>query len=226
MSASPRLAALSGLAGIVLFDVAWFWDPAAPFLGDRALAHWYATHGSGSWLAAGVLTMLAAPFFLVFAGALRDRLAAGGASPREQQLVSGAARGFGIAVLVFGGVYAAIPAARTFTHVGAPSGAVSRFAGSAEFGVWMLLSSALAATLAVGLAAAAFRSRAVPRALGVVVLVLAVPSLANPLFPMAGITLLLLVVSLTFAVRGRETRGAVPQGPVGRGAERAVDAHR
>jgi hypothetical protein len=199
MSTSPRLAALSGAAGIVLFDVAWFWDPAAPFLSDRGIASWYAANGSGAWLAAGVLTMLAAPFFLVFAGAVRDRLAAGGASPLSQRLAHGAVKGFGIAVLVFGAVYAAIPAARTFTDVGAPSGDVSRFAGSAEFSVWMLISSALAVTLAVGLAAAAFGSRAVPRWLGVVVLVLAVPSLANPLFPMAGISLLFLVVSITLA---------------------------
>src|SRR3954469_2222383 len=74
MPTSPRLAALSGAAGIVLFDVAWFWAPAAPFLSDRGIASWYAANGNGAWLAAGVLTMLAAPFFLVFAGAVRDRL--------------------------------------------------------------------------------------------------------------------------------------------------------
>jgi hypothetical protein len=211
MPTSPRLAALSGAAGIVLFDVAWFWDPAAPFLSDRGIASWYAANGNAAWLAAGLLTMLAAPFFLVFAGAVRDRLAAGGASPLQQRLAHGAAKGFGIAVLVFGAVYAAIPAARTFTDVGAPSGAVSRFAGSAEFSVWMLLSSALAVTFAVGLGAAAFGSRAVPRWLGVVVLVLAVPSLANPLFPMAGISLLFLVVSITLAVsRPAAARAAAP----------------
>jgi hypothetical protein len=200
MSDSPRRAVLSGAAGIVLFDVAWFWDPAAPFLPDRRLAAWYAAHGNGAWLAAGALTILAAPFFLVFAGAVRDRLAAGGASPLQQRVVHGALRGFAIAVLVFGAVYAAIPAARIFTDVGAPSGDVSRFAGSTEFSVWMILSSVLAGTFAVGLAAAAFRARAVPRWLGVVVLVLAVPSVANPLFPMAGISLLFLVVSITLAV--------------------------
>jgi hypothetical protein len=201
MSTTARLAPLSGLAGIVLFDVGWFWDPAAPFVSDDRLATWYATHPDGPWLAAAALTMLAAPFFLVFAGAVRDRLAAAGASLPIQRLVHGAGKGFGIAVLVFGAVYAAIPAARTFTSVGAPSGDVSRFVGSAEFSVWMLLSTALVGTFAVGLAASSFASRAVPRWLGVVVLVLLVPVVANPVLPMAGITLLFLVTSITLTVR-------------------------
>jgi hypothetical protein len=201
MSTTARLAPLSGLAGIVLFDVGWFWDPAAPFDSDSRIAAWYATHPDGPWLAAGALTILAAPFFLVFAGAVRDRLAAGGASPQIQRLVHGAGRGFGIAVLVFGAVYMAIPAARTFTSVGAPSADVSRFAGSAEFSVWMLLSTALMGTFAVGFAGGAFASRAVPRWLGVAVLVLLVPVLGNPVLPMAGITLLVVLVSITLTVR-------------------------
>jgi hypothetical protein len=199
MSASPRLALLSGIAGIVLFDVGWFWDPAAPFLSDRALATWYATHSDWPWLASGALTMLAAPFFLVFAGAVRNRLAAAGASLGTQRLVHSAGKGFGIAVLTFGAIYAAIPAARTFTSVGAPSGDVSRFAGSAEFSVWMVLSAALVGAFAVGLVAASFASHAVPRWLGVVVLVLLVPVVGNPVLPMAGITLLFVVVSGSLA---------------------------
>lgn len=201
MSASPRLALLSGAAGIVLFDVGWFWDPAAPFVSDARLATWYATHSDGPWLAAAAFIMLSAPFLLVFAGAVSARLAAMGASRRSQRLARGGARGFAVAVLVFGAVYAAIPAARTFTSVGAPSGDLSRFAGSAEFSVWMLLSSALVGTFAVGLVTAAFTSRAVPRWLGVVVLVLLVPVVANPMLPMAGITLLFLVVSISLAIR-------------------------
>lgn len=201
MSASPRLALLSGVAGIVLFDAGWFWDPAAPFDSDSRIAAWYATHPDGPWLAAGAFILLSAPFFLVFAGAVRERLAAGGASPRIQRLVHGAGKGFGIAALVFGAVYLAIPAARTFTSVGAPSGDVSRFAGSAEFSTWMLLSTALVGTFAVGLAAASFTSRAVPRWLGVVVLVLLVPVVANPMLPMAGVTLLFLVVSIGLAAQ-------------------------
>src|SRR5690242_1412157 len=121
-----RLSALSGLAGIVLLDVGWFWDPAAPFGSDAHIAAWYASHGDAQWLAAAAVTLLAAPFLWFFATGLPTRLAVG------------AGKAFALTVLVFGLLYAAIPLSRTFTVVGAPSGAVSRFWDGAVFGEYIV----------------------------------------------------------------------------------------
>src|SRR5690242_7364750 len=95
-SAMPRLSALSGVAGIVLLDVGWFWDPAAPFGSDARIAAWYAAHGDGQWLGAAAVTLLAVPFLWIFATVVRRRLATGGAPRTLQLLAVGAGRAFAL----------------------------------------------------------------------------------------------------------------------------------
>jgi hypothetical protein len=194
-----RLSALSGLAGIVLLDVGWFWDPAAPFGSDARIAAWYAGHGDVQWLAAAAVTVLAAPFFWVFASGLRERLAAGGASRTLQLLTAGAGRAFALTVLVFGLLYAAIPLSRTFTVVGAPSGAVSRFWDGAVFGEYIVAATLSVLVLAGAVSVAAFRRQGIPLGLGVAGIPLAVLVAGTFFLPMAGITLWFVAASVTLA---------------------------
>ena len=195
-----RTSALSGLAGIVLLDVAWFWDPAAPFGSDAHIAAWYASHGDGQWLGAAALTVLAAPFFWLFARGLPDRLAAG------------AGRAFALTVLVFGLLYAAIPLSRTFTVVGAPSGAVSRFWDGAVFGEYIAAATLSVVVLIGAVSVAAFRRRGIPLGLGIAGVPLAALVLGTFFLPMAGITLWFVAATITLAVsRPRPVQTAVPQ---------------
>jgi len=209
-----RLPALSGLAGIVLLDVAWFWDPAAPFTDDRGIAAWYATHGDAQWLGAAAVTILAAPFLWIFAAVLRDRLAAGGAPRGLQLLTAGAGRAFALTVLVFGLLYAAIPLSRTFTVVGAPSGAVSRFWDGAVFGEYIVAATLSVVVLVGAVGVAAFRRQGIPLGLGIAGVPLAVAVLATFFLPMAGITLWFVAASVTLAATGRPSRAAVVPQPV------------
>jgi hypothetical protein len=212
MPLSPRTAALSGVAGIVLLDVGWFWDPAAPFASDARIADWYAVHGDTSWLAAAAVTVLAAPLLWIFAVGVRDRLAAGGASRTLQAVAAGAGKVFALTVLVFGLLYAAIPLSRVLTVVGAPSGAVSRFWDAAVFGEYIVASTLSAAVLIAAVSVAALRRRGVPLGLGIAGIPLVVLTLATPVLPMAGITLWFLVSGITLAVsRPAGSRPAVPQ---------------
>jgi hypothetical protein len=207
-----RLSALAGLAGIVLLDVGWFWDPAAPFGSDAHIAAWYAGHGDAPWLAAAAVTVLAAPFLWIFANGIRDRLAERGASRSLQLLAGGAGRAFALTVLVFGLLYAAIPLSRTLTVVGAPSGAVSRFWDAAVFGEYIVAATVSVAVLVGAVSVAAFRSRAVPVGLGIAGVPLAVLVLGTFFLPMAGITLWFLATSITLAAsRPRGVRSAAPQ---------------
>lgn len=194
-----RQSALSGLAGIVLLDVAWFWDPAAEFGSDAHIAAWYASHGDAQWLGAAAVTVLAAPFFWAFANVVRDRLAAGGASKALQMIAAGAGRAFALTVLVFGLLYAAIPLSRTFTVVGAPSGAVSRFWDGAVFGEYIVAATLSVVVLIGAVSVAAFRRQGIPLGLGIAGVPLAVLVLGTFFLPMAGITLWFLAASITLA---------------------------
>jgi hypothetical protein len=184
-----RLSALSGLAGIVLLDVGWFWDPAAPFGSDAHIAAWYASHGDAQWLAAAAVTLLAAPFLWFFATGLPSRVAVG------------AGKAFALTVLVFGLLYAAIPLSRTFTVVGAPSGAVSRFWDGAVFGEYIVAATLSVVVLVGTVSVAAFRRQGIPLGLGIAGIPLAVLVLATFFLPMAGITLWFLAASITLAAR-------------------------
>ncbi len=201
MATPSRAGALSGLAGIVLLDVGWFWDPAAPQdMSDRQLAGWYATHGNGPWLAAAALITLAAPFFWLFAGHVTQRLAAVGGSERAQRIVGRAGRAFAATVGIFGPVYAAIPLGRVLSQAGDPSGPVSRFVEGVQFTEYLVFTTLTAVVFTLALCISGWATRAVPRWLAVVGGLLALVMLASPVLPMEGITLWFLIASITLAV--------------------------
>src|SRR5690242_15982862 len=116
MAAPSRLDALSGLAGIALFAVGWFWDPIPPNdWSDSRLDAYLSTHTPTTpWLVVSVVQLLAVPFLWRFATVLSDRLAAGGASSGLRRAAHGAARAFAISVLVFALLYAALPVGAVF----------------------------------------------------------------------------------------------------------------
>jgi hypothetical protein len=202
MPVSPRLAPLSGLAGIALLGGGWFWDPAPSLdFSDGRLADWFASGGAHAWLAAAVLQLLAVPFLWLFAGAVRDRLAAGGASVRTRKVAEGAGKAFAGSVLCFGAIYAASPLTMVLGGTPAPTGDIVRFVGSADFALFVVFGALSAVALTVAISVAAFSTRAVPLWLGIVGIPLAVIMLANPFLPMAGITLWFVVASVTLAVR-------------------------
>ena len=210
MATTSRAAALSGLAGIVLLDVGWFWDPAAPQdMSDSQLSNWYATHGNGAWLAAAALITVAAPFFWLFAGHVTQRLAAAGGSERAQRFVGRAGRAFALTVGIFGPVYAAIPLGRVLTVTGDPSGPVSRFVEAVQFSEYVAFTTLTAVAFTLAVCITGWSTRAVPRWLSVVGGLLSLVMLASPVLPMEGITLWFLIASITLAIAPLR-RAAVP----------------
>src|SRR4051794_41825970 len=87
-SLPSRLAPLTGLAGIgcVVAGLATDQAPTSSW-SDARISAWYATHGSGEWLLSAALIAAGAPFLLLFATTVADRLAAAGASARARALV-------------------------------------------------------------------------------------------------------------------------------------------
>jgi hypothetical protein len=200
MAVSSRTAALSGLAGIALFDVGWFWDPTPPVdWSNRHLDAYLTTHSNTNWVIAAVLQLLAIPFLWRFGAVVRDRLAAGGASARTVRLAGEAGRAFGITALAFAVCYAVIPFTGVFTSVGNPSGEIYRFWFTGTFSVFIPFATVFVAGGIGAVCAGAFRGRAVPRGLGIAGIPLGVLVLGTFLLPMAGITLWFLVASITLA---------------------------
>lgn len=210
-----RHSTLSGLVGITLLGVGWFWDPTPPIdWSNRHLDAYLATHSDTNWLIASVLQLLAVPCLWHFAGAVRDRLAAGGASARTARVAGESARGFAITVLAFAVCYAVIPFTGLFTDVSTPDAEIYRFWNAGTFAVYIPLSTVFGVALIGAVCSAAFRSRAVPVWLGVAGVPMALATLVNFFLPMAGITLWFLVAPIALAVvRPRSPQPAVP-GPV------------
>jgi len=214
MPVSPRLAPLSGLAGIALLGGGWFWDPAPSLdFSDGRLTDWFAAGGAHLWFAAAVLQLLAVPFLWLFAGTLRDRLAAAGASARTRKVGEGAGRAFAASVLCFGAIYAATPFTMVLGGTPAPAGDIVRFAGAADFALFVVFGALSAIALTVAVSVAAFRTRAVPLWLGIVGIPLAVIMLANPFLPMAGITLWFAAASIALAATRRPSAAAAVPAP-------------
>jgi len=209
-----RTAALSGLAGIALLDVGWFWDPTPPIdWSNRHLDAYFATHSNAHWLIAAVLQFLAVPFFWRFGMVVRDRLAAGGAAPRIVRLAAGSGRAFAITVLAFDVCYAVIPFTGLFTDVGTPSADVYRFWNAGTFAVYIPLSTLFVAGTIAAVCAGAFRGRAVPLGLGIAGVPLGLLTLGNFFLPMAGITLWFAAASVTLAATRGPARAAVVPEP-------------
>jgi uncharacterized membrane protein YvlD (DUF360 family) len=206
-----RTAALSGLAGIALLDVGWFWDPTPPIdWSNRHLDAYFATHGNTQWLIAAVLQFLAVPFLWRFGTVVRDRLAAGGAAPRVVRLAAGSGRAYAITVLAVAAGYSVIPFTGLFTDVTRPSADVYRFWNAGIFAVYVPVSTLFVAGMIAAVCAGAFYGRAVPIALGIAGIPLALLTLGNFFLPMAGITLWFAAASITLAATRRPSATAVP----------------
>lgn len=208
-----RTLALTGLAGIALLDVAWFWDPTPPI--DWSNGHldaYFATHSNAHWLIAAVLQFLAVPFLWVFARAVRDRLASAGAPARTVRAAGEAGRAFAVTVLAFSACYAVIPFTEVFTDVGVPEAQIYRFWNAGTFALYIPASTVCVALLVGAVSVAAFRRQGIPLGLGVAGVPLGLLVLATFFLPMAGITLWFLAASITLAAsRPRQVRAAAPQ---------------
>lgn len=202
MSALHRLAPLSGLAGIgcVIAGLAMDAAPTSSW-SDAQIAGWYASHGSAHWFVSAYLLALGAPLLLIFAAVVRDRLARAGASHLPCSITQGAGAAFAITILVGAGIYAAVPAAMTFSNAPAPSADVSRYLLGASYGVLVMFSAFAAALLAATASITSLRHQALPRWLAIIGVPASLPMLANAALPMGVITLWYLVASITLTVR-------------------------
>jgi MFS family permease len=202
MSLPARLAPLSGLAGVACLVAGLATDKApTSHWSDARITQWYATHGNAHWLVSAYLIAAAAPFLLIFAGVLRDRLAAAGTSRIWGSVLLGAGTAFAVTTLVGAGLYAGVPAARVFTKAPAPSPDISRYLLGASYGTLVMFSAFAAALFAATVSIGSLRSRAIPRWLALAGIPASVLMLANAVLPMAVITLWFLVASITLTVR-------------------------
>lgn len=209
MSTLSRCAPLTGAVaiGLVVAGLATDQAPTSSWPDDRITA-WYATHGSGEWLLSAALLGLAAPFLLLFTATVVDRLARAGAGQVARSVVQGAGTAWAVVLLAGAGLYAAVPAGRTFASAPAPDAAVSRYLLGASYGTLVMFSALAAACFAAAVSVAGLRSGALPRWLAVAGLPLSVLMLANALLPMAVITVWTLAASATMAATS--PRAAVP----------------
>jgi hypothetical protein len=217
MSLSARLAPLSGLAGIACLVAGLATDKApTSSWSDARITQWYATHGNGEWLVSAYLIAAAAPFLLIFAGVLRERLAAAGASRVVRSVLLGSGAAFAVITLVGAALYAGVPAARVFTKAPSPSPDISRYLLGASYGALVMFSAFAAAVFAASVSIGSLRSRAIPRWLAIAGVPASVLMLANAVMPMAIITLWFLVASITLTVRplGAQAIGAPLPAPV------------
>lgn len=207
MRAASRLVPLTGLGGIALL-VAGLATDAAPTSkwSDARIHAWYLSHGHGQWLASSCLVAAAAPLLLVFAADLRQRLAAAGAGLRAQSLLLGSGIAFAVTVLTGAALYAAVPAAMTFSDAPPPDASTSRYFLGAAYGDLVMFSAVAAALLVATLSITALRCRVLPRWLAVAGIPAALLMLANAAMPMAVITLWFVTASITLAVRRDDTR--------------------
>jgi hypothetical protein len=211
MSLSARLAPLTGLAGIgcVVAGLATDRAPTSSW-SDARISAWYASHGNAEWLFSAALIAAGAPFLLLFAATVADRLVVAGASARTRSLAVAAGTAFAVTLVTGAAFYAGVPAARVFAAAPAPSPDVSRYLLGAAYGALVMFSAFSAALFAGTVSVAAIRHRAMPRWLAVAGVPLAVLMLANAVMPMAAITLWFLLASITLTVaRPRAGRAAV-----------------
>ena len=202
MSAASRLAPLTGLAAIacIIAGLATDHAPTSSWP-DARIEQWYTTHGNAGWFVSAYLIALGAPLMLTFVAVLRERLRQAGAGNLACTILSGAGTTFAATVLVGAGLYAAVPAAMTFTHSPAPSAAVSRYLLGASYGVLVMFSAFAAALVALTVSVTAMRVRALPRWLAVAGIPAAALMLANAALPMGIITLWFATTSIALTVK-------------------------
>jgi MFS family permease len=202
MTWTRRLTPFTGLVGIALL-VAGLGLDAAPTSSwpDAQIEAWYSDHGNGRWLLSAYLIAAAAPLLVAFSADVRQRLSRSGAGERAQSMVLGSGIAFAVTVLTGAGLYAAVPAARTFAGAPAPTADVSRYLLGASYGTLVMFSALAAALFAGTLSVVSLRGDVLPRWLAVAGLPATVLMLLNAVLPMAVITIWFVTVSVTLAVR-------------------------
>ena len=206
MQGLRRLAPLSGLAGIAFIIAGLATDHAPTSSWPNArIEDWYAHHGRGGWLASAYLLAAAAPLLIAFVADVRHRLAASGVGDRAQSMVLGAGIAWAVTLLTGAGLYAAVPAAMTFTDAPAPGADISRFTLGAAYGTLVMFSAFAAALLAITLSLISLRHRVLPRWLAMIGIPASLLMLANAALPMGVITLWFSAASIALAVRRPST---------------------
>ena len=206
MNKQRRTAALAGLGGVALVVAGLFTDagPQSQW-SDARISGWYASHGVGHWLLSAYLIALGAPLLLVFAVEVRSRLAAAAVGDLVPNLALGAGIAWAVTVLTGAGLYAAVPAAMTFSNAPAPGGDASRFSLGAAYGTIVMFSALAAALLALVISVGSLHGEVVPRWLAIAGIPASVLMLANAALPMAVIVLWYTAASISMALRSRAT---------------------
>jgi len=206
MHGLKRLFPLTGLGAIALVIAGLATDKApTSSWSDARITHWYVDHGRGFWLASAFLIAAAAPLLLAFTADLRHRMAAARVGDRAQSLVLGAGIAWAVTLITGAGLYAAVPAAMTFSHAPAPGADISRFTLGASYGILVAFSAFAAALLAGTLSVVSLRHGVLPRWLAIIGLPASLLMLANAVMPMAVITLWFSAASISLAVRAPGT---------------------
>ena len=164
----PRFSPLTGVAGIgcVVAGLALDRAPTSQWP-DAQITQWYGTHGRFLWFVSACFIALGAPLLIAFTAVVRDRLERSGASRFAGQLVSGAGLALAVTYLVGAGVYAAVPAAMTFSSAPAPDPSTSRYFLGASYGILVMFSAFAAALFATSVSVTALRTGGLPRWLAV-----------------------------------------------------------
>ena len=209
----PRFSPLTGVAGIgcVVAGLALDRAPTSQWP-DAQITQWYGTHGRFLWFVSACFIALGAPLLIAVTAVVRDRLERSGASRFAGQLVSGAGLALAVTYLVGAGVYAAVPAAMTFSSAPAPDPSTSRYFLGASYGILVMFSAFAAALLATSVSVTALRTGGLPRWLAVAGLPAGALMLLNAVMPMAVITLWFAVVSVAMCSRRRVVIVAQPVG--------------
>jgi hypothetical protein len=202
MNTLRRLTPLTGLGGVALVIAGLAADraPSSDWT-DARIQSWYLHHGLGLWLLSAYLVAAGAPLLIAFVAELRQRFAAAGAGERAQSIALAAGIAWAVTLLAGAGLYAAVPAAMTFSDAPAPGADISRFTLGAAYGTIVMFSALAAALLAFTISVVSLRHRVLPRWLAIVGIPASLLMLANAALPMAVITLWYAAASVSLAVR-------------------------
>lgn len=202
MNTLRRLTPLTGLGGIALVIAGLATDRApASAWSDSRIHAWYLNHGIGPWLLSSYLVAAAAPLLIAFVADVGQRFAAAGAGERARSIAAAAGVAWAVTLLTGAGLYAAVPAAMTFSDAPAPGADISRFTLGAAYGTLVMFSAMAAALLAFTISVVSLHHRVLPRWLAVAGIPASLLMLANAALPMAVITLWYAAASISLAVR-------------------------
>ena len=204
-----RLAPLSGLLAAVLLVGGLAEENVATSSNDGAVGAWLASNHTASWLAHSFLLAFAALAILVFAHAVRERVAGG---PRPDGTAAGgslvSAYGGLMAAVVFAGaaVFAAYPIGHLFEDMPITSPDGYRVTMAASASLMLVFSMLPAAAFAVAAATLGLRRRTMPIWLAIFSYVFALLMLASaPVVPFIVFGLWIVVTSVTLTITRPKT---------------------